>query len=331
MIEKDFIYSKIKQNKFLIIGRAGVDIYPDPPGVKIENAKKYVTYLGGSSANIAVAISKLGGKCDIFTTVPDDALGNYALNQLNNYGVGTKLIKRIKGESKISFAVVETTNIDHQSIIYRNNASDFFVEKEDVDKINFNDYSCIINAGTSLSSEPSRTSTLEAFKIAKKNQLLIIMDIDFRPYVWENKKVTSNVYREAIEYCDIIVGNENEFGIICNEPENSLEFAKNLSKDSKMVIYKMGSKGSITFFNKEIIKKGIFKVNALKPTGAGDAFMGGFIGSIISGEDIENSIIFGSASAALVVTKVGCSEAMPDILELKNFMNNNNISFFEGE
>ena len=46
---------KISENNFLIIGRAGIDIYPDPPGTKTELAKKFVTHLGGSSANIAVA------------------------------------------------------------------------------------------------------------------------------------------------------------------------------------------------------------------------------------------------------------------------------------
>ena len=43
-----------------------VDIYPDPPGTKTENATHFVTHLGGSSANIAVALTKLGGNCKIF-------------------------------------------------------------------------------------------------------------------------------------------------------------------------------------------------------------------------------------------------------------------------
>ena len=51
------LLTKIKENNFLIIGRAGIDIYPDPPGTKTENATHFVTHLGGSSANIAVALS----------------------------------------------------------------------------------------------------------------------------------------------------------------------------------------------------------------------------------------------------------------------------------
>ena len=43
----EFLISKIQKNKFLLIGRAGVDNYPDPPGTRTENAKKNVTHLGG--------------------------------------------------------------------------------------------------------------------------------------------------------------------------------------------------------------------------------------------------------------------------------------------
>ena len=49
----------------------------------------------------------------------------------------------------------------------------------------------------------------------------------------------------------------------------------------------------------------------MKPTGAGDAFMGAFIGGLLNNKKIEESIEFASASAAIVVTKVGCSPAMP--------------------
>ena len=83
----EFLISKIQKNKFLLIGRAGVDIYPDPPGTKTENAKNFVTHLGGSSANIGVELTKFGGLCSILTRVSNDALGRLALNQLELYGV----------------------------------------------------------------------------------------------------------------------------------------------------------------------------------------------------------------------------------------------------
>ena len=88
----EFLISKIKKYNFLLIGRAGVDIYPDPPGVKTENAKKYVTHIGGSSANIGVHLTKLGGSCSLLTRVSNDALGIFTLYQLDYYNIYRNLV-----------------------------------------------------------------------------------------------------------------------------------------------------------------------------------------------------------------------------------------------
>ena len=96
-----------------------------------------------------------------------------------------------------------------------------------------------------------------------------------------------------------------------------------------VIIYKKGEKGSITFAMNKVIKKGIFPVKPLKPTGAGDAFMGSLIGSMLKANDLEKSIEIGSAAAAIVVTKVGCAPAMPNLNEILEFMKYNKIN--EGE
>ena len=105
-----------------------------------------------------------------------------------------------------------------------------------------------------------------------------------------------------------------------------MQVAKKLSKEVSIVIYKKGDKGSITFYDNNQINKGIFPVKALKPTGAGDAFIGSFIGGLLNNKNIEESVIYGSASAAIVVTKVGCAPAMPTKNEIENFMKLNKIN-----
>ena len=326
----DAILDNIQQNNFLIIGRAGIDIYPDPPGTKTENAKKFVTHLGGSSANIGVALTKLGGKCHLLTCVSEDALGRLAINQLNHYGVDTSLVRYVKGESRISFAIVETTTKDHQSIIYRNNATDLEMSKEDINKIDYKKFSSIIVTGTSLAAEPSRSATLEALNTAKKNNLAIILDIDYRPYTWRSLKEASRIYLKVAEICDIVIGNDDEFAVMAENYNDGIKLAEKLSKSTaSIVIYKMGENGSITFAENEKIKTGIFKVDALKPTGAGDAFMGVFISSLLNKKSIKDSVIAGSAAAAIVVTKVGCSPAMPDKEELELFLKENMLTNFK--
>ena len=322
----EFLISKIQKNNFLLIGRAGVDIYPDPPGTKTENANKYVTHLGGSSANMGVQLTKYGGSCSLLTRVSNDALGKFAINQLASYGVKSDLVKLEDNESRTSFAIVESTVVDHQSIIYRHKAADLFLNKNDIENSNLQSYECILITGTSLAAEPSRSAVLYALKLAKEKNIPVIMDIDYRPYTWESEDKAKEIYNLACDYCSGIIGNDDEFAILSGNYDDGLSYAKKISKNCDLVIYKMGEKGSITFANNEEIQRGIFPVKPLKPTGAGDAFMGSFIGAILKNYDLQKAIEIGSAAAAIVVTKVGCAPAMPDLDEVLDFMKNNNIN-----
>ena len=322
----EFLISKIQKNNFLLIGRAGVDIYPDPPGTKTENANKYVTHLGGSSANMGVQLTKYGGSCSLLTRVSNDALGKFAINQLDSYGVKSDLVKFEDNESRISFAIVESTVVDHQSIIYRHKAADLFLNKNDIENSNLQNYECILITGTSLAAEPSRSAVLYALKLAKEKNIPVIMDIDYRPYTWESEDKAKQIYNLAGDYCSGIIGNDDEFAILSGNYDDGLSYAKKISRNCDLVIYKMGEKGSITFANNEEIQRGIFPVKPLKPTGAGDAFMGSLIGAILKNYDLQKAIEIGSAAAAIVVTKVGCAPAMPDLDEVLNFMKNNNIN-----
>ena len=322
----EFLISKIQKNNFLLIGRAGIDIYPDPPGTKTENAKKYVSHLGGSSANMGVQLSKYGASCSILTRVSNDALGKFVLNQLNYFNINKELVKLEDNESRVSFAIVETTIEDHQSIIYRHKAADLFLNKSDIQIANIENYECILISGTSLAAEPSRSSVLYALELAKENNIPVIMDVDYRPYTWESEKKAKQIYNLAAEKCSGIIGNDDEFAVLSGNYKNALKYAEKLSSNCDLVIYKMGEKGSITYANNKKITKGIFPVKPLKPTGAGDAFMGSLIGALMKKYDLEKALEIGSAAAAIVVTKVGCAPAMPNLEEILEFMRTNTIN-----
>ena len=82
----------------------------------------------------------------------------------------------------------------------------------------------------------------------------------------------------------------------------------------------MGSRGCVLFHNKKETYFDAYKVQEIKPTGAGDAFLAGFCATFKSYENIEQAILNGAASAAIVVTKVGCSNAMPNKAQLQKFI-----------
>ncbi len=313
--------SGIARNRFVVIGRAGMDFYADPPGTRTEDATRFVACLGGSSANIGAAITRHGGEVALVTSVSDDAIGRFALNQLDRYGIDRRHVTSVGGEARTSLAVVESRVEDHQSVIYRNGAADFQMTVEDVAAVDYASYGALITTGTVFAAEPSRSAAFHAFDLARKAGLPLIFDIDYRPYSWPSAGVAAEVYSRAGALCDIIVGNDEEFGFMAGGLDRGLEKAREMARTSaSIVVYKRGEHGAITITPDEEFGTGIYPVEALKPTGAGDAFMGGFISALAAGHALKDCVLRGSACAAIVVGRVGCAPAMPNSAELNDFL-----------
>lgn len=307
--------------RFLIIGRAGMDFYADPPGTRVQDARRFTSALGGSSANIAAAICRQGGQAALVTCVSDDAVGEYVLGQLAHFGIDAAHVRRVGDEARNSLAVVDTNGENTQNTIYRNNAADFRMNADDIAAVDFTRFGAVVGAGTVLASEPSRGATLLAFERAKAAQIPIVLDVDYRPYSWPDAPTAAAVYARAAKAADIIVGNDDEFGVLAESYDGGLDAARALAGQGKIVVYKMGHRGAITLHGSNEHRTGVFRVDALKPTGAGDAFMGTFLASLATGHALHDAVLRGSAAAAIVVTRVGCAPAMPTPRELDDFLN----------
>jgi 5-dehydro-2-deoxygluconokinase len=313
--------ARLAGRKFLVIGRAGMDLYADPPGTRIEEASRFTSALGGSSANIAVALTRQGCKAALVTCVSDDAVGRFCLNQLDAYGIDRSHVRAVAGEARNSLAVVETRIEDCQSVIYRNKAADFAMTVADVEAVEYSAFSALITTGTVLASEPSRSAAFRAFDLARAAGLPLIFDVDYRPYSWPSAAVAAEVYSRAGALCDVIVGNDVEFGFMAGQPEQGLEKARSLlATGAQIVVYKMGEKGAVTLTRDSEVATGIYSTEALKPTGAGDSFLGAFIAALAAGEPVKAAVLRGSAAAAMVVARVACAPAMPSTSELDAFL-----------
>ena len=308
--------------RFLVIGRAGMDLYADPPGTRTEAATRFTASLGGSSANIAVALVQQGCRASLVTCVSDDAVGRFALNQLDDFGVDRTHVRAVGGEVRNSLAVVETRMEDCQSVIYRNNAADFAMSEADVAVVDYSAFSALITTGTVFAAEPSRSAAFAAFDLARAAGLPLIFDIDYRPYSWPSAQIASEVCSRAAALCDVIVGNDVEFGFLAGDHDRGLDAARALAADGAgIVIYKMGENGAITITPQGEFRTGIYRTKALKPTGAGDSFLGAFIAALAEQTPLSDAVLRGSAAAAMVVARVGCAPAMPTRAELTTFLN----------
>lgn len=313
--------SRLSGRNFLVIGRAGMDLYADPPGTRTEDATRFSSALGGSSANIAVALVKQGCKAALITRVSDDAVGRFCQNQLDHYGIDRTHVRPVAGEPRNSLAVVETRLENCQSVIYRNNAADFAMTMEDVEAVDYRGFSALITTGTVLAAEPSRSAAFRAFELARAAGLPLIFDVDYRPYSWPSPQVASDVYSRAGAMCDVIIGNDVEFGFMAGHFDRGLDKARSLIADgAQIIVYKMGEKGAVTITRDGEFTTGIYPTLALKPTGAGDSFLGAFIAGLANGLPVKDAVLRGSAAAAMVVARVGCAPAMPTQAELDTFL-----------
>ena len=306
-----------RSKTFLVIGRAGMDFMPTEQGVRAEDCEIFAAGLGGSSANISAGLVKQGCEASIVTPVSDDLVGRFCIKQLEHYGVDTRFVSSVGGEYRNSLAVYDLK----ETVIYRNGAADFQLTKEDVAKPDYDTFAGLITTGTVLAAEPSRSSAFTAFDQARGASLPLIFDVDYRPYSWKSAEEASKVYSLAASYCDVIVGNDDEFGFMAGSRDIGLDKAKALvTEGASIVVYKMGEKGSITITADETFETGIYPVEALKPNGAGDAFMAGLMASLVKGLDLSVAVDRGSASAAITVAGVGCAQAMPTTAKLDQFM-----------
>ena len=312
------------KEKILVIGRAGLDLYADPVNTPIEDATNFVSQLGGSAANIAAGLAKQGNDVDLFSPISDDSIGNFVINSCKHFGINTELLIKVFN-SKNTLAIVDSMGEKTKAVLYRDNPADLFLNESHLKKVDLDSYRLIIVTGTSLSRNPSRKTVLYLMELGNKRKIEIILDIDYRHGSWEDNHEAEKVLYSAAMLSNIVVGNDLEFNFMSSSKDRGFVLASEMSKKHNIItIYKMGSEGLYYFYHKKKKLLKSFKVDSIKPTGAGDAFLSSFCSSRIKGNILSESIKYGAAAGAIVVTRVGCSNAMPDLTEIEEFIQNYN-------
>ncbi len=316
------LWQKLSARRFVALGRVGMDLYADPIGTRIQDAQTFRTAIGGSAGNIAVALARQGVEAALLTRVSADAVGGYCRAELARYGVDCRLISDDPGETRTSLAVTETTPTDTQVVLYRNGAADFALTEADVARADFRQTGALIVTGTALARDPSRRAAWAALRAAQSAGALVALDIDHRAYSWASADEARSVCADFARVCDIVVGNDEEFGLLAGGYDRGATFAHSLTNRAFFAVYKRGAKGSLTFTPDFNFASGIFPVTALKPMGAGDGFMGGLMAGLAQGQPLDAAVRRGAATAAMIVAGFGCAPASPTSAALDAFMSN---------
>lgn len=310
----------------LVLGRAGLDLYPAEDGGKIAEAAAFTCDLGGSAGNIAVALARLGAKAGLITALSDDPVGRFVRRRLQAFGVGTGFVSEVSGDPRTSLALAEVRAEDCEVTIYRNNAADLQLTVNDELLAGMKEAAVLIVTGTALVAEPSRTTTLALLEAARGSGAITVFDLDYRAYAWPSQADTAWVYGAAAALSDLVVGNSEEFAVFAGDGNGEAVAARLAKESGRLAILKRGGEGASVLGPGWRIDSGVFPTTTLKPYGAGDAFLGALVAALLSGEVLEEAVRHGSAAAAMVVSRRGCASAMPDSVELTEFLSSRQMT-----
>lgn len=331
-----------KKYDVITYGRSSIDLYSANIGAAFVDIKAFNSYVGGSPLNIAVGTKRLGLKSALLTGIGQDQVGDFLLNFLNKEGVETKFIPRKPG-SRTSAVVLGIEPPDNFPLVYyRENCADSKVDIDDVINANIGSFRLFEISATALNVEPSRSAGFFAAEEAVKNNVPILIDLDFRADQWHDARSFGITARAYLRNCSIALGTEEEIlATMLSDPANIKIKNQQISAPEIMgdidsaikaimklgleaLIVKRGEKGSTVFLKDGTVTDVPgFPVEVVNVLGAGDAFASGFIYGYLNGWDWYKCCRMGNACGAILVTKPGCSNFNPTLDEALNFVEDN--------
>ncbi len=314
----------------IAMGRAGVDLYARERDTALAAVSGFDKFVGGSPANIAAGLSKLGARVGFIGKVSDDPLGRYVVDYLQSINIDTSRIVFDASGSKTGLAFTEMKAEDCALVMYRNNASDLLITPQEVSEDYIRQAKALVISGTALCRSPSRDAVFLALMYARKHGTVVIFDVDYRPYSWGSPEEVSIYYSLAAEKCDVIIGTREELDAMehATDPGNADDAASArrwFEHNARIVVIKHGKEGSYAYTREgEVFRGGIFPVELVKPFGAGDAFASAFSHGLLQGHDVTACLEAGAASASIVISRDSCTEAMPSVQEIEDFIASHN-------
>lgn len=313
-----------KEFKLIAIGRAALDLNSVEYNRPMEETKTFAKFVGGSPANIAIGSAKLGSKVGFIGKVSKDQHGNYVKGYMDEVGIDTSNIYFDKDGHKMGLTFTEIISpSDCNILMYRDEVADLYLTPEEIDESYIAKSEMLVISGTGLAQSPSREAIFKSLAIAKKLGVEVVFELDYRPYTWKNAEETSIYYQLVAKQADVIIGTRDEYDVLENHVGNTNEetVAKLFENEAKLLVIKVGSKGSFAYEKSGKIYQGFpYKTNVLKTFGAGDSFAAGFLYAYGNQLGIEKALQYGSAAASIVISQLSSSEAMPTVEQIEKFL-----------
>lgn len=304
----------------IILGRIGYDLYSEEPNVPLPRVRRFSRYLGGSSANMAVGLARQGASVGMVSSLGDDSLSDFLVEFLREEKVDTAHVHRMAGYVP-SLCLTEVTPPDRfPQVFYRHDAVDIMLRATAGDLDYVASGRMFITNGTSLCASPSRESTYRALERAKQAGCRVVLDVDYRSMSWNGPEEAGLAVRLALPFVDVLIGNQLELKLVAGESDLDAARAKLLKAGVPMLVSKLGDEGTCVWTEGEPVFLPPCPVDVVSTIGAGDGFASGFLSALLRGRSVEDCLRHGNASAAIVVSRLSCSEAMPTLDEVEELL-----------
>ena len=291
--------------------------------LRFVQSDKYEATFGGAEANVAVSLANYGLDVAFVSKLPKHEIGQSAVNSLRKFGVDTSLI--VRGGERVGIYYCEKGASQRPSkVVYDRAYSAIAMAKAedfDWDKI-FEGVEWFHFTGiTPALSDGMAEITLSALKEAKKRNITVSCDLNYRNKLWSKEKA-GKVMNELCSYVDYCIANEEDakdvFGI---EADNTDIYSGKLNREGYISVAKkltdrfnfkgvaitlreslsandnnwsaMLYTGGEAYFSKK------YAVHIVDRVGGGDSFGGGLIYSLVSGYDAQSTIEFAVAASCL--------------------------------
>ena len=303
----------------ITMGRVSVDLYPEQIGVPLAEVKTFAKSLGGSATNVAVAAARLGHRSAVITKVGDDGFGPYVRAALEGFGVDARYVGTDPDlRTPLAFCEIHPPD-DFPLLFYREpKAPDSNIGAEDLDLGEISSAPLFWITGTGLSEEPSRSTTLGALEARSRG--ITVVDLDYRPMLWNSREETERWYREALKHATVAVGNKEEVEVAVGTGDPHEASAALLDLGLELAIVKRGSDGVLARTEEGAAEAPPIEVDVINGLGAGDAFGGALCHALLLGWDPERTIRFANAAGAIVASRLACADDMPTEKEVEELL-----------
>lgn len=305
-----------KQIDVFTIGELLVDMISNDYDDNFD-CNQYTKHFGGSPANIAMNIKKLGGNAAISSSVGNDGLGDFLINHLKSNNIDTSYINKVNNST--SMVLVSKSKSTPVPIFYR--GADYNIDYDDNIDYALKNCKIVHFSCWPISQENSRKTIEKVIDTARKNNILIGFDPNYHEMIWEKNHDGLEYIKNLVSKVDIIKPSEVDSERIFGPDTPEKQVKKFIDLGAKLVIMTLGKDGAIVTNGVETLKFKTLATEIVDTTGAGDAFWSGFYTGLTKSYSLKDSLNLGFATSAFKLKHVGAITNLPTIEEIKNIYN----------